>query len=116
MKRLLFSMLFYMSFIYAQGEENLVDETQMNSADCLILQDENSIICKYLHERVEEDKEIIIQWIDPDGEISRERPIIIPAGHGSIYDFRYVEGRKKGLWQFKVIEDDIETTATFSIE
>ena len=53
MKRLLFSMLFYMSFIYAQGEENLVDETQMNSADCLILQDENSIICKYLHERVE---------------------------------------------------------------
>lgn len=84
--------------------------------DCLILQDENSIICKYEHDRLDIDQEVLVQWIDPKGEISRERTLIIPAGHGSIYDFRYIEGRMKGIWQFKVKENDEEYSTTFTIE
>ncbi len=112
MKKLIYKLLFISSLAFCET----IDIESKNSADCLILQDENSIICKYLHERVEEDKDILIQWINPKGDISRERTLIIPAGHGSIYDFRYIEGRMKGIWQFKVIDSDIETTANFTIE
>ena len=76
------------------------------SVDCLILQGENSIICKFETNRINTDQEIIIQWIDPDGNISRSRNMIVPAGHGSIYDFRYINGRLSGDWVFKVIEND----------
>jgi len=112
MKKLIYSLLFITSLALCES----IDEENKNSADCLILQDENSIICKYLHERMEEDKDILIQWINPKGEISRERTLIIPAGHGSIYDFRYIEGRVKGIWQFKVIDSGLETVANFEIE
>jgi len=70
--------------------------------DCLVLQDENSIICKYTHDRDIEDTQIKVIWIDPNGNISREREMIIPAGHGSVYDFRYISGRILGTWTFQV--------------
>lgn len=116
MRKLIFGLVLISSFLFAQTEEIEGGSTQMKTADCLILQDENSIICKYLHERIEEDIEVTIQWIDPNGEITRERTILVPAGHGSIYDFRYIEGRMKGTWQFKVLESSSETTTTFEIE
>ena len=84
--------------------------------DCLILEDENSIICKYEHKRIDEDKEIQVQWINPQGEISRERILLIPAGHGSIYDFRYISGRLKGTWQFIVVDKDIKLNTSFEIQ
>jgi len=87
-----------------------------NSVDCIILKDENSIICKYTHERVDFEKEIIVQWIDPDNNISRERDMKIPANHASVYDFRYKDGRATGTWTFKVIDNSKEYTTTFTIE
>lgn len=123
MKKYIYSFLLVFSFCFAETVEveevpasDFVTEKIENSADCLILEDENSIICKYLHTRTPEDKEIIVQWINPKGEISRERTIVIPAGHSSIYDFRYIEGREKGVWQFKVFEDYTETATTFMID
>ncbi|PLY06291.1 MAG: hypothetical protein C0625_10020 [Arcobacter sp.] len=112
MNKLIYILLFTVSISFSE----IIDEEPKISVDCLILQDENSIICKYEHERIEEDKNINVQWIDPNGEVSRERILLIPAGHGSIYDFRYIEGREKGIWQFKVIDGEVETSATFEIE
>ncbi|QDF29820.1 hypothetical protein [Halarcobacter anaerophilus] len=112
MKKLLSSLLLVSTMSFCET----FDEAPLYSADCLILQDENSIICKYEHERLEEDIKITVKWIDPNGEISRQRDIVIPAGHGSVYDFRYIEGREKGIWKFKVTEGDIETETSFSIE
>ena len=103
-------------FLFAQVFAETIDKDTNYSADCLILEDENSIVCKYIHERSEEDKEIQIQWIDPNGEISRDRMVLIPAGHGSIYDFRYVSGRISGIWQFKVIDNGRKTITTFEIK
>lgn len=111
MKKVLYAFLFLSVSLFAEAIE---EET--NKVDCLILQDENSIICKYEHERLEEEKIINVQWIDPQGEISRERELIIPAGHGSVYDFRYIEGRMKGSWQFKVLDNEKEFKGTFEIE
>jgi len=110
MKKLL-TLLFilHITFLSAFAQDS-------NSVDCIILEDENSIICKYTVERSDSDKEVIIQWIDPNNEISRERDLLIPAGHASVYDFRYKDGREKGKWTFKVIDNSKEYTTTFTIE
>jgi len=87
-----------------------------NNVDCLILEDENSIVCKYSLMRVDHEKNILIQWIEPDNTVTREREMIIPVNHGSVYDYRYIEGRTKGVWTFKVIDEDKEYTTNFTIE
>jgi len=96
----------FLTFLHAEEEK----------VDCLILEDENSIICKYSHERSENEKHIIVQWIEPDGSITRTRNMTIPPYHASIYDYRYAEGRTQGKWTFKVIDDDEEFITTFIIE
>ena len=50
--------------------------------DCIILEDENSIICKYTHERVSIEKNITVKWIEPDGTETRTRNMVIPPFHG----------------------------------
>lgn len=109
------------AFLYAETittvEENIeqVEYVEPN-VDCLILEDENSIICKFEITRNTEDKSIIVQWIAPNGEISRSRDMIILAGHGSIYDYRYIQGRELGLWTFKVIYEEKEYSTQFELK
>ncbi len=85
-------------------------------ADCIILEDENSIICKYTHQRVSYEKSVTFNWIEPDGKITRTKVMIIPAGHGSVYDYRYIKGRTIGKWTFKVTDDSKEFQTNFTIE
>lgn len=89
---------------------------EKNSIDCLILKEENSIICKYSHERMDTDKEIKVQWINPQGDVSRERNLLIQAGHGSIYDFRYIDGREKGIWTFRVKDANKVSEGNFELK
>lgn len=100
--------LFFSLFQFGNAQENNVD--------CLILEDENSIICKYSLYQVGEERNVLIQWIEPDQTITREREMIVPQNHGSIYDYRYIEGRTKGVWTFKVIDEEKEYTTNFTIE
>lgn len=95
---------------------NIANASDDSNVDCLILEDENSIICKYTHERVDFDKNITVQWVEPDEQVTRERTMTIPAFHGSIYDFRYIEGRTKGVWTFRVIDNGDEHKTNFTIE
>jgi len=96
----------FLTFLHADNEK----------VDCLILEDENSIICKYTHARIAEEKNIVVQWIEPDGSITRTRNMVIPPHHASIYDYRYTQGRTKGLWTFKVIDGQDEYTTNFTIK
>lgn len=117
MKKLFFFFLLCTTVVFAQTEINTSDELEFEAkVDCLILQDENSIICKYESLRSIEDEEIIVQWIDPQGDISRSREMIVPAGHGSIYDYRYIKGRLLGNWTFKVITNEKEYTTQFELK
>ena len=95
--------------------ENIDEEIIEPIVDCLILQDENSIICKFETNRALEDKSIVVQWIDPQGDVSRSRNMIVPAGHASIYDYRYINGRLSGLWSFKVIENEKAYITSFKL-
>jgi len=91
--------------------QTLFSQEVKPEVDCLILEDENSIICKYVTQRHETDKSITFEWIDPQGVVSRTRDVVVLSNHSSAYDFRYIDGRQKGLWTFKVI-DSASTYAT----
>lgn len=111
-KKFLTSSLFTVSVLFAnQGGDYIPHE-----ADCLVIKDENSIICKYKGPRTTEDRFINVEWINPKGEVSRSREIVYPSGHGSVYDFRYLEGRMKGTWQFNVVDGENKASTNFEIE
>ena len=123
MIKCLISFLIFTNILLAENtlikEEELVvaaTEPYDPNVDCLILEDENSIICKFEVIRDIKDQEIIIHWISPTGEISRTREMIIPAGDVSAYDYRYLDGREGGKWNFRVIYNNNEYTSQFELK
>ncbi len=110
MKKLSVLFLLIVSFSFASGDYT------PNEVDCLVIKEENSIICKYISERSSEDRFINVEWIDPNGDLSRSRKILFPSGHGSVYDFRYLSGRAEGIWTFKVFDMNKEYKLEFKIE
>lgn len=86
------------------------------NVDCLILEDENSIICKFEIIRDDKEQQIIINWISPTGEISRTREMLIPAGDSSAYDYRYIDGRENGKWNFKITYQGKEYVSQFELK
>jgi hypothetical protein len=87
-----------------------------NNVDCIIIKDENSIICKYILERVNSHKKVVFNWIEPNNSISRKRVMDIPIGHGSVYDFRYIKGRSQGIWTLEVTDNNQTYKTNFLIE
>ena len=125
MNRYLVSFLIFTTALFAQNmdldkdklnEENIVAEQYNPNADCLILEDENSIICKFEIIRDENEQQITIHWISPTGEISRTREMVIPAGDSSAYDYRYIDGRENGKWDFKIIYRGKEYISQFELK
>jgi hypothetical protein len=96
--------------------EQVLEQAYNPNVDCLILEDENSIICKFEVIRDIKDQNIIIHWISPTGEISRTREMLIPAGDVSAYDYRYLDGREGGKWNFKVVYNNNEYTSSFELK
>lgn len=86
------------------------------NVDCLILEDENSIICKFEVIRDTKEQQLVIHWISPTGEISRTREMVIPAGDVSAYDYRYLDGREGGKWNFKIIYNGNEYSSSFELK
>ena len=112
MKRILINILLLLSI---SSLSVLADETS-SKVDCILLKDENSIICKYTHERININKTVKFEWYEPDGVVSRVRVISIPAGHGSVYDYRYIKGRTAGLWRLEVTDNNVVVKTNFIIE
>ena len=99
-------------------EEKIIEVTQVYNpnVDCLILEDENSIICKFEVIRDTKDQQIVINWVSPTGEISRTREMNIPAGDVSAYDYRYLDGREGGKWNFKILYNQNEYSSSFELK
>lgn len=112
------SLVVFISLATLLFAEGVVEQKPYNpNVDCLILEDENSIICKFEVELDSENNQtLIINWIDPNGAISRTREMIIPAGDTSAYDFRYLDGREKGKWDFKITYNSKEYTTNFELK
>jgi len=112
--RSLVTIIFTVNLLFVNLSAN--EKPTFNSVDCIILEDENSIICKYIQTREDTDKTVLFKWYEPNGNISRQRNLNIPAGHGSVYDFRYIKGREIGIWTLEVIDNNNSFKTTFTIE
>ncbi|MCT7556472.1 hypothetical protein [Aliarcobacter butzleri] len=97
--------------------EDTIQKSYNPNVDCLILEDENSIICKVeVIKDPQNEQKIVINWVNPNGEISRTREMLIPAGDSSAYDFRYLDGRESGKWDFKIIYNEKEYSTSFELK
>ena len=85
------------------------------NVECLILADEDSVICKFEVIRSDKEQQIVINWISPTGEISRTREMIINAGDSTAYDYRHIDGRENGKWSFKIIYNEKEYISQFEL-
>ena len=79
------------------------------------LDTDNTITCKLLTKRVNKEREVEFEWKSPNGKDDREREMILPANHASIYDARSKKGRAKGKWTVEVELEDEEISASFFI-
>jgi hypothetical protein len=85
--------------------------------EVLICLDEGSkITCKLMTKRVNKDRDVEFEWESPNGKDDRERDMILPAGHASIFDSRDKKGRVKGVWTVEVEIGDEEVSTTFTIQ
>ena len=85
--------------------------------EVLICLDEGSkITCKLMTKRVNKDRDVEFEWESPNGKDDRERDMVLPAGHASIFDSRDKKGRVKGVWTVEVEIGDEELSTTFTIQ
>ena len=121
MIKYIISFLLLINVLFAEDKvlnnQEIKENTPYNpNVDCLILEDENSIICKFEIIREDKEQQIIINWISPTGEISRTREMLIPAGDSSAYDYRYIDGRENGKWNFKITYQGKEYVSQFELK
>lgn len=85
--------------------------------EVLICLDEGSkITCKLMTKRVNKDRDVEFEWESPNGKDDRERDMVLPAGHASIFDSRDKKGRVKGVWTVEVEIGNEEVSTTFTIQ
>lgn len=113
---LLANVMFAENAIVEEEKTIEVAQSYNPNVDCLILEDENSIICKFEVIRDTKDQQIVINWVSPTGEISRTREMNIPAGDVSAYDYRYLDGREGGKWNFKILYNQNEYSSSFELK
>lgn len=77
------------------------------------------IYCTYFSDRSDNasGKEIVFEWISPTSpRDDRVRHYELPAYRGSVYDYRFMPGRQKGVWHVRVTDRDtnesVQTTFT----
>lgn len=85
------------------------------NVECVVLVDEDSVICKFEVIRADKEQQVIVSWIGPTGEISRTREMIINAGDSTAYDYRHLDGRENGKWNFKIIYNEKEYISQFDL-
>ncbi len=86
-------------------------------AQALTCHDEgDKVTCKLTVKRVNKEREVEFEWKSPNGKDDREREVMLPENHSSIFDVRYKKGRIKGKWEVEAEIDDAEYSTTFTIQ
>jgi len=88
----------------------------LNYVKCKVEKDNDRIYCTYHQERVNFQKEVEFNWQNPKGKIERTKSFVIPKRHASVYDYRFYNGRTKGLWSVYVNDGDEEFKTTILID
>ena len=102
-----------------KGQNIQVDQKvpkSSNKNEALICLDENEkITCKLMTKRVKKERSVRFEWESPNGKDNREREMLLPANHASIFDARYKKGRAKGKWKVEVQLGGEEISTTFTL-
>ena len=100
------------------GTLMLVHPLQASSheLECAVVENDDKIIqCTFSSVRLATDRNITFFWnSQTTPQDDRERSFVLPAGHGSVYDYRYYYGRAPGIWQVRVADDSGKTLAETS--
>lgn len=72
------------------------------------------IVCTYFVDRSDNVHGITVQfhWYSPDGKDDRVRLFRMPPYYGSVYDYRFLPGRKRGRWRVEAKEMETNKSAT----
>jgi len=97
-----------------QVEKKVPKSSNKNEALICLDQDEK-ITCKLLTKRVKKERSVLFEWKSPNGKDNRERKMILPANHASIFDSRYKKGRVKGQWKVEVELDGEKISTAFKL-
>lgn len=75
---------------------------------CETIQDSiKKIRCKYLSLSEKASRNVTFKWTSPDNPAdNRAKSHIVPAGHISVFDYRYFAGRAEGTWTIEVYEEN----------
>ncbi|MDX1294866.1 MAG: hypothetical protein R3302_01275 [Sulfurimonadaceae bacterium] len=88
--------------------------------ECSVVEEHDKIIqCTFSSVRLATDRQITFKWkSDTTPQDDRERTFILPAGHGSVYDYRFYYGRAPGLWNVSTVNDngDVLSETSFTLE
>lgn len=88
--------------------------------ECTVIEEHDKIIqCTFSSVRLAADRRITFRWkSETTPQDDRERTFVLPAGHGSVYDYRFYYGRAPGLWNISTVNDSGKTLAetSFTLE
>lgn len=75
-----------------------------SSVTCSVVDDGiEKIKCTLQTARQNVDRQTTFQWHSQrHPQDDRERMVILPSGHGSVYDYRFLRGRAEGIWEVRV--------------
>ena len=84
--------------------------------ECSVLEEHDKIIrCTFSSVRIASDRNVTFSWhSETTPQDDRERTFVLPAGHGSVYDYRYYYGRAQGAWNIRILGNEGETLAETS--
>lgn len=69
------------------------------------------IQCTFVTQRKNVERNVEFHWhSESHPQDDRERFIILPVNHGSVYDYRYLRGRAPGIWRVSVTLTDADGT------
>ncbi len=97
-----------------QVEQKVPRSSNKNEA-LICLDEDEKITCKLMTKRVKKERSVRFKWESPHGKDNRERTMVLPVNHASIFDARDKKGRAKGKWKVVVELDGDKVSTSFQL-
>lgn len=96
--------------------EKKIEKSSGKESAMVCLDEKTTITCKLVTKRVNRERTVVYRWRSPNGSDDREREMVLPANHASIFDLRKKSGRAKGEWKVLAEIDDEEVSTRFTVQ
>ncbi len=97
--------------------EKKVEKSSDKDAALICLEEGDKITCKLITKRSNKERNVLFHWQSPNSpKDGRERTVILPANHASIFDTRRKDGRTKGIWKVTAKIDNEKVSTAFYMD